>query len=101
MPRSAQSRESAIVAYFATADLAIAEVVMKLAKDALGARMAKSKAARELALKAQKAAEKVKAAKVTAPAAAPKKAKKKPGPKPRVRPAPASIDPNAGDVDTE
>jgi hypothetical protein len=53
MPRSTQSRESGIVNYFKSADLAIAQVVLGLATDAVKERKAKSSEARERALKSQ------------------------------------------------
>ncbi len=79
MPRSNQSREAGIIAYFQSADLSIAEVVMGLAKAALGARLAKSAAAKATATKAAKPAKPTapKPTAVATPAAAPKKTKKR------------------------
>ena len=56
MPRSQQSREAAIVAYFRTADLMVAQVVLKLAADEVKTRVTKSTEARERAVAAQKKA---------------------------------------------
>src|SRR5258708_37222864 len=53
MPRSQQSREGAIVAYFTSADLAIAQVIYKLAGDALKARLSKSEKQGEAQRKVQ------------------------------------------------
>lgn len=46
MPRTTQSRESGIVNYFKTAELAIALVVLGLAKDAVAERQTRSKEAK-------------------------------------------------------
>lgn len=92
MPRSTQSREDNILDYFQTTDLAIAQVILRLATTAVKARVAKSTEARDRALAAQKKTAKVKAkaspaapsaldALIGKPAAAPKGKAKSKGPK--------------------
>lgn len=95
MPRSTQSREDNILDYFQTTDLAIAQVILRLATTAVKARVAKSTEARDRALAAQKKTAKVKAkaspaspaapsaldALIGKPAAAPKGKAKGKGPK--------------------
>ena len=79
MPRSSQSREAAIVAYFRTADLMVAQVVLKLAADEVKARVSRSTEARERAVAAQKKAAAPKRVLPSLPPAKPKpKAKAKP-----------------------
>lgn len=78
MPRSTQSRESGIVNYFKTADLAIALVVLGLAKDAVHERQVRSAEAKARATGSVPA--KVKPPKPAAappPAAAPRKRRKR------------------------
>lgn len=54
MPRAIQSRESGIISYFKTADLAIAAVVLNLCKEALSERQQRSAEAKARAVKAPK-----------------------------------------------
>ena len=82
MPRSQQSKEAAIVAYFRTADLNVAQVVLKLAADEVKTRVSRSTEARERAVKAQT---KAAAPKRVLPSLPPAKHKAKPKAAPRRR----------------
>lgn len=106
MPRSQQSLERRVIAYFRTTPLEIASVIYDLCADELRLRKAKSTEARERALGGQKKAT-PKPAKVADPVsalsrpvaqAAPpakKKAKK------RVRPSRAKRPPTAAQIESE
>lgn len=82
MPRSQQSKEAAIIAFFRTAPMEVASVVLGLCREALKERTTRSVEARERALAAQKKA-------VAAPQVVDKrtkpKAKAKAKAKPRTR----------------
>ena|SRR5260221_2737017 len=83
MPRSTQSRESGIVAYFRTAPLEVAHVVLSLAREALKERLTRSVEAKERALTAHRKAEKLSVSTSAATVAAPKKRKARKARKPR------------------